>query len=220
MPKASSVLAAAVAVAVLVPVSIGLVGLGGGGPKTKMGIYNNAPSSIVDARGDAKPVFQGNGPEAGPSPVAKDHHDIIGASVQKKDSVFFFSIYLAGNPNKSEDFETMYRWHIIITPNTQQLLTGGEQQQQQQRYLILIPKFHTGNSTRDGWYFGVYDETAGTFKMPIRKIFDMPKDRVEFPVEDFYIGNPLSFSYWVEVAVRSNSTILGPPDYLMDYAPK
>jgi hypothetical protein len=208
VPKASFVLVVAVTVAVLVPISIALAGLG---PKTTEGFYNNAPISIADARGDVKPVSQRTDGEVGPVPVVKDYHDIIGASVQKRGEVFFFSIYLAGNPNKNENYETMYRWHIITTNQ----ITGGEQQ-----YRILMPNFHTGNSTRDGWYFGVYDVTAGTFKMPMRKIFDMPENRVEFPVEDFYIGNPSSFRFWVEVAVRSNSTTSGPPDYLMDYAPK
>ena len=208
MPKAPYVLAAAITVTVLVPVSTALAELG---PKASEGFYNNSPSSIADARGDATAMPQQIEDEMGPVPAVKDYHDIIGASVQKKGEAFFFTIYLAGNPNRNENYETMYRWHIIISDQT----TGKEQQ-----YLILIPNFHTGNSTKDGWYFGVYDVTEGTFKTPMRKIFDMPDDRVEFPVEDLYIGNPSSFRYWAEVAVRSGSAVSGPPDYLMDYAPK
>jgi hypothetical protein len=82
----------------------------------------------------------------------------------------------------------------------------------------LFPNFKHGNSTTDGWYFAIYDETVDTYIISQKRISDMPEDKVEFPVEDIYIGNPTKFSYWVDVSVRVNATI-GVPDYLMDYAP-
>jgi hypothetical protein len=80
----------------------------------------------------------------------------------------------------------MYHWHIIIS---------DQKADKGQQYPILTPNFNAGNSTKDGWYFGVYDVTAGTFKISMRKIFAMPENRVEFPLEGFYIVNPSSFRF-------------------------
>ncbi len=208
--KASYVLAAAVAVATLVPITLALARIGPeieiGGQQT-LGVYDNAESRIEDARGDAEAVYQQIGTEE--IPEVKDYHDILGASVVKRDEAFFFTIDLAGNPNNNTDFETLYRWHIITTSP----ITNREQQ-----YTIMFPNFAWGNSTTDGWYFAVYDETVNTFIVRPTRITEMPEDRVEFPVEDFYIGAPTRFIYWVDVSVRLNGT-LGQPDYLMDYAP-
>jgi hypothetical protein len=209
--KASSVLVIAVAVATLVPVSIGLSGIGPeikiGGRQT-VGIYNDADSRIEDAQGDATPVYQKVGLEE--IPEVRDYHDILGASVQKRGDVFFFTIDLAGNPNDNDTYDTQYRWHII----TASPITNREQQ-----YVIQFQNSPSEtNPDREGWYFMVFDRTVGRFIVSPTSIPDMPDDRVEFPVEDFYIGNPSSFSYWVDVTVRVNSTA-GSPDYIMDYAP-
>jgi hypothetical protein len=204
VPKASSVLAVAVAVATLIPVSIGLSGLGPeieiGGRQT-VGIYNNADSSIEDAQGDVTPVYQQVGTEELPE----------GASVQKRGEVFFFTVALAGNPNDNDKYETQYRWNIITTSP----ITNREQQ-----YMIRFQNsaFGSGNSTMEGWYLAVFDRTVGRFIVPPTSIPNMPEDRIEFPIEDFYIGNPSSFSYWVDVSVRVNATF-GQPNYIMDYAP-
>jgi hypothetical protein len=210
--KASSVLVIAVAVATLVPVSIGLSGLGPEiriGARQTVGIYNNnADNRIEDVRGDATPVYQQIGTEA--IPEVKDYHDILGASVQKLGEVFFFTIELAGNPNDNDKYETQYRWHIITTSP----ITNREQQ-----YVIRFQNFApSSNSTLEGWYFSVFDRTVGRFIVSPTSIPDMPEDRVEFPIEDLYIGSPSSFSYWVDVSVRINGTF-GQPDYIMDYAP-
>ncbi|TLY05742.1 MAG: hypothetical protein E6K88_09245, partial [Thaumarchaeota archaeon] len=102
MLKASYVLALAVTVATLVPVSIALTGLG---PVERFGFYNNADSRIADARDDVKPVYQQDG--LGIIPQVRDYHDIVGASVKKQDDAFLFTIELAGNPNKNENYETL-----------------------------------------------------------------------------------------------------------------
>lgn len=211
MLKAPYVLALAVAVATLVPVSIAFTPYG---PAIEIGeqdvgVYDNADSRIEDARGDAEAVYQQFGTET--APPVRDYHDIVSASVARRGEVFFFTISLAGNPNSNENYETLYRWHIITTSP----ITNRDQQ-----YTILFPNFSPGssNSTNEGWYFAVYDETVDTFIVRPVKIEDMPDDRVEFPVEDFYIGAPAKFVYWVDVSVRLNATF-GEPDYLMDYAP-
>ncbi len=212
MLKASSVLVIAVAVATLVPVSIGLSGLGPEiriGARQSVGNYNNnADSRIEDARDDVTPVYQQIGTEV--IPEVREYHDILGASVQKRGEAFFFTIELAGNPNDNDKYETQYRWHIITTSP----ITNREQQ-----YVIRFQNFASGgNSTLEGWYFSVFDRTVGRFIITPTSIPDMPENRVEFPIEDLYIGNPSSFSYWVDVSVRVNSTF-GQPDYIMDYAP-
>jgi hypothetical protein len=213
MLKASSVLVIAVAIATLVPVSIGLSGLGPEiriGARQSVGIYNNnADSRIEDTKDDVTPVYQQNGTEV--IPEVKDYHDILGASVQKRGEAFFFTIELAGNPNDNDKYETQYRWHIITTSP----ITDREQQ-----YVIRFQNFDSSgnNSNLAGWYFSVFDRTVGRFIISPTSIPDMPDNRVEFPIEDLYIGNPSSFSYWVDVSVRINGT-LGQPDYIMDYAP-
>jgi hypothetical protein len=210
MLKASYVLAAAVAVAAFVPISLAVSHIGPGieiGGEQSVGTYDNAESRIGDARGDAEAVYQKTGTET--IPQVRDYHDILGASVVKRGEAFFFTINLAGNPNNNVDYETLYRWHVITTSP----ITNREQQ-----YTIIFPNFNHGNSTTDGWYFAIYDETVNTFIKRLTRISDMPEDRIEFPVEDFYIGAPTKFVYWVDVSVRVNATS-GEPDYLMDYAP-
>jgi hypothetical protein len=206
--KASYVLAAAVAVAALVPISLAITGIR---PQMgqSIGTYDNAESRIEDAKGDVEAVYQNARTETETIPQVRDYHDILGASVVKRGEAFFLTINLAGNPNNNENYETLYRWHIITTSP----ITNREQQ-----YTIMFPNFARGNSTTDGWYFAVYDETVDTFIKRPTRISDMPEDRVEFPVEDFYIGAPTKFVYWVDVSVRLNAT-LGEPDYLLDYAP-
>lgn len=203
--KASYVLAIAVTVAALVPVSLAFTPLGPEiGGRQELGVYDNADSRIGDARGDAQAVYQQNG--LGTIPQVRDYHDIVGASVKKQDKAFLFAIELAGDPNKNENHETLYLWNIV---------TDKEQQ-----YRIMLPHFATGNnSTERGWHFAVFNVTSDSYVVPMTKISGMPEGRVEFPVADFFIGTPSSFSYWVDVYVRTNSTLVGPPDYLMDYAP-
>jgi hypothetical protein len=201
MLKASSVFAIAVAVATLVPVSIVLAGLG---PNAEgVAFYNGADSRVEDARDDAKPVPQLNEPRT--IPQVRDYHDIVGASVKKQGEEFLFTIELAGNPNNNENPETLYLWNVITDKHY---------------YRILLPHFATGNNTtEEGWYFALFDVTDDTYVVQMTKISDMPQDRVQFSVKDFFIENPSSFRYWVAVHVRTSNTLVGPPDYLMDYAP-
>jgi hypothetical protein len=154
------------------------------------------------------PVYQQVGIEE--VPEARDYHDILRASVQKRGEAFFLTVVLAGNPNDNDKYEIQYRWHIITTSP----ITNREQQ-----YIIRFQNSaFGGNSTMQGWYFAVFDRTVGRFIVPPTSIPDMTDNRVEFPIEDFYIGNPSSFSYWIDVSVRVNATF-GQPDYIMDYAP-
>ncbi|HEX7031976.1 MAG TPA: hypothetical protein VF172_03150 [Nitrososphaera sp.] len=209
MVKGPYILAVAVAIAALVPVSIALSPYAPqsiGNSDATVGVYDNAESRIVDAAGDAVAVQTGGDDD---DQVKRDYHDILGASVVKRGDAFFFTINLAGNPNNSLEYETIYRWQIITTSP----VTNRTQQ-----YTIMFPHFATGNSTIDGWYFAVYDATVNTFILRPVKIEDMPGNKVEFPVEDLYIANPSQFSYWVEVLARIDPSF-GGTRYLVDYAP-
>jgi hypothetical protein len=212
--KPSTVLIAAVAVAILVPASLAISGLG---PplqeaQTTLGFYGNADSSISDARGDAIAVLQQNPSDT--VPEVKDYHDIVGASVKKLGGPsYLFTINLAGNPNMNDKYETVYVWHII----TKSSATG-----QDHIYTVAFSNFPIGftNATEPGWYYAVFNNTDGSMILPFTRTWDMPEDRVEFPVEDLYIGGASEFRYWVSSYVRVTAANFGDiPDYLMDDAP-
>jgi hypothetical protein len=213
--KASFVLVIAVAIATLVPASFAIAGLGPqlpGGQSATVGFYNNADSSIIDARGDATPVLQQS--NSSTVPEVRGYHDILGASVKKQGNAFLFSIELAGDPNLNEKYETNYLWHVITT--------SPEMDGDQRHYIIMFPNFaQDSNFAEKGWHYAVFDSTTGEYLVPQTQISSgMPQDRVEFPLEGWLIGNPSSFRYWVTVSARVDSVNLDkPPDYLMDYAP-
>ena len=176
--------------------------------RPRVGIYDNAESRIVDTSGDVKPLLQHGGTSA--ILQIRDYHDIVSANVVKRGGIFFFTINLAGNPNSIEEYETLYRWHVITDQMTDR----------ERHYTILLPNFGQGsaNSTLKGWYYAVFDNTANTYAVRPIQIIEMPVDGVEFGVKDQHIGDPDRFLYWVEVLVRPNATF-GEPDYLMDDAP-
>jgi hypothetical protein len=177
-----------------------------------LGFYSQDNSHITDTVGDARPVPQRN--TSGIAPGVQDYHDIVGVSVKGLNGPsFLLTTYLAGNPNLNEKYETMYAWHII----TKSSPTG-----QDQVYIVAFANFPTGfiNATEPGWYYAVFDGTAGSLILPFTRIWDMPNDRIEYPVEASYIGGATEFRYWVSSYVRVNNTSFGSiPDYLMDDAP-
>jgi hypothetical protein len=63
----------------------------------------------------------------------------------------------------------------------------------------------------------VFNNTAGTYTLPLTKISNMPKNKVQVFIDPSLIGTPSSFNYMTCVMVRVNSTFLSkPPDYMMD----
>ncbi|HEX2013882.1 MAG TPA: hypothetical protein VLA68_01520, partial [Nitrososphaera sp.] len=119
---------------------------------------------------------------------------------------------LAGDPNMNEKYETNYMWHVVYPSAS----TGNDQ-----HYIVMFINFGPDfNHTAKGWYYAVFDNTGQVYVLDQTKIGDMPSDRVEVSVEDWMLGNPSSFRYWVSVYVRVNGTSFdGPPEYIMDYAP-
>lgn len=208
--KASSVLAISVAIATIVPVSLAISGIGSPAQETSFGFYSDGEGVISDLRGDAQPVLQESDPAI--IPEVEAYHDITGASVRKQDGAFLLTLELAGNPNLNEKYETNYMWHIISSDAA----TGRDL-----HYIVMIFNFGPDfNHTSIGWHYAVYNDTSESYILPQTKIDDMPEDRVEYPVQDWLIGNPSSFRYWVSVFVRVDSASFdGPPEYLMDYAP-
>lgn len=218
MLKASSVLVIAivVGVAALVAASFAASGLWpspeGRQQQTTLGFHRNSDSGITDAVGDARPLLQQN--RSSIVPEVQDYHDIVAASVKTLEGPsFLLTTDLAGNPNLNEKYQTTYAWHIITKSSTDD---------QEQLYTVAFSNFPSGftNVTEPGWYYAVFNNTDGSLVLPFTRTWDMPEDRVEFPVEDFYIGGPSEFRYWVSSYVRVSNTNFGSmPDYLMDDAP-
>jgi hypothetical protein len=125
---------------------------------------------------------------------------------------------LAGDANRNEKYETVYLWLIYYTSN----LHGRNQQQHQQFYTVIIPNFPSDSNfeNKNGWYLTIFNNTDSSYTLPLSKISDMPKNKVQVFVDPIFIGNPQSFNYVVSTMVRVNSTYLNkPPDYLVDSAP-
>src|SRR5215203_505805 len=151
-------------------------------------------------------------------PVVRDYHDIISASVNKIEdgNKMILTMDLAGDANKNEKYETVYLWLIYYTSN----LHGRNQQQQ--FYTVIIPNFPSDSNfeNKNGWYLTIFNNTDSSYTLPLSKISDMPKNKVQVFVDPIFIGNLQSFNYVVSTMVRVNSTYLNkPPDYLVDSAP-
>jgi hypothetical protein len=172
-------------------------------------------SEIRDARGDVKPIQIYRTKII---PEIKDYYDILSARVQKVNDKLIFSMDLAGDPNKNEKYETAYIWLLYYnTGNTDRSSLGHEER----IYTLIVPNFAPdSNFSLKGWYMVVFNNTANTYVLPLARISDMPKDKVQVFIDPSLIGSPSSFNYMTCVVVRVNSTFLNKePDYLMDSAP-
>jgi hypothetical protein len=91
----------------------------------------------------------------------------------------------------------------------------------EQVYTLIIPNFATNSDfSLKGWYMAVFNNTADTYTLPLAKISNMPKNKVQVFIDPSLIGSPSSFNYMTCVMVRVNSTSLSkPPDFLMDSVP-
>ncbi|MBV9176313.1 MAG: hypothetical protein JO297_04690 [Nitrososphaeraceae archaeon] len=172
-------------------------------------------SEIRDARADVKPIQIYRTKII---PEIKDYYDILSARVQKVNDRLIFSMDLAGDANKNEKYETAYIWLLYYnTSNTGRSSPGHEQR----IYTLIVPNFAPdSNFPLKGWYMVVFNNTANRYVLPLARISDMPKDKVQVFIDPSLIGNPSSFNYMTCVMVRVNSTFLNKaPDYLMDSAP-
>ena len=172
-------------------------------------------SEIRDARADVKPIQIYRTKII---PEIKDYYDILSARVQKVNDRLIFSMDLAGDPNKNEKYETAYIWLLYYnTGNADRSSPAHEER----IYTLIVPNFAPdSNFSLKGWYMVVFNNTANTYVVPLARISDMPKDKVQVFIDPSLIGSPSSFNYMTCVMVRVNSTFLNKePDYLMDSAP-
>lgn len=172
-------------------------------------------SEIKGVRGDVKPIQLY---KTSVIPGIEDYYDILSVSVKKISNKLTFTMDLAGDPNKNQKYETAYIW--LLYYNT----TGIDQisaSRKEQIYTLIIPNFAPdSNFSLKGWYMALFNNTADAYVLPLAKISDMPKDKVQVFIDPSLIGNPVSFNYMTCVMVRVNSTFLNkPPDYLMDSVP-
>jgi hypothetical protein len=175
-------------------------------------------NKIQDSRGDAKLISLY---KTDIFPKVRDYHDILSAEVNKvnKDdngkSPLLLTIDLAGDANKNEKYETVYLWFI----NYNDSLNGKDQQKS---YTVIIPNFAADSNFKNkhGWYLAIYNNTNNSYTLPLSKISDMPKNKVQVFIDPDFVGDPTSFNYLVSVMIRVNSTFLNKaPDYLVDSAP-
>ena len=180
--------------------------------------HNNNNNKVQDSVGDAKliPLYKTD-----IFPKVRDYHDILSAEVNKvsKDKngniLLLLTIDLAGDANKNEKYETVYLWFINYN-------NGLNDKDQHKSYTVIIPNFAADSNFKNkhGWYLAIFNNTNNSYTLPLSKISEMPKNKVQVFIDSDFIGNPPSFNYLVSVMIRVNSTFLNkPPDYLVDSAP-
>jgi hypothetical protein len=181
---------------------------------------NSSNNDIKDPKGDVKPIqiYTTN-----IIPLNKDYYDILLSSIKKVHDKLVFSMDLAGDPNKNEKYETTYIWLLyhINNPKDNINLKGNSKSDTDQIYTLIIPNFaEDSNFKQKGWYMAVFNNTDNSYSLPLVKITNMPKNKVQVFIDPLLIANLSSFNYLTSVMVRVNSTFLNkPPDYLMDSAP-
>ncbi len=172
-------------------------------------------SEIKGVRGDVTPIQIYRSII---TPEVKDYYDILSVSVMKTNNKLTFTMDLAGDSNKNEKYETAYIWLLYYNAyGINRISTSNNEQ----IYTLIIPNFAPNSDfSLKGWYMAVFNNTAGTYTLPLAKISNMPKNKVQVFIDSSLIGTPSSFNYMTCVMVRVNSTFLSkPPDYLMDSVP-
>jgi hypothetical protein len=159
-------------------------------------------------------------------PEVRDYHDILSIDINKvNDNKMLFTIELAGDANKNENYETVYVWLIYYyTTNASALNVASNAEKEFHLYTIIIPNFGAGSSfgnKEEGWYLAIFNNTNNSYTLPLSRISDMPTNKVQVFIDPIFVGNPSStFNYSVSSMIRVNNTILDkPPDYLVDYVP-
>src|SRR5919205_64933 len=140
------------------------------------------------------------------TPEVKDYYDILSVSVMKINNKLTFTMDLAGDANKNEKYETAYIWLLYYNASSinDRISTSKNNEQ---IYTLIIPNFATNSDfSLKGWYMAVFNNTANTYTLPLAKISNTPKDKVQVFIDPSLIGNPpSSFNYMTCVMVRVNS---------------
>src|SRR5918912_2333788 len=192
---------------------------------TEKSILSTSPSSLLlgptgsseikGIRGDVTPIQIYRSII---TPEVKDYYDILSVSVMKINNKLTFTMDLAGDSNKNEKYETAYIWLLYYNASRINRISTSNNGQV---YTLIIPNFAPNSDfSLKGWYMAVFNNTANTYTLPLAKISNMPKNKVQVFIDPSLIGSPSSFNYMTCVMVRVNSTFLNkPPDYLMDSLP-
>lgn len=176
-------------------------------------------ANIVDAKGDTKLVSLY---QTDIVPQLKGYHDILSSQVTKlDDGKLQLTLDIAGDANQNVKYETVYLW--LIYYSTPLADTYSIDSKRVSLYTIFIPNFGIGSnfgSIGEGWYIAIFNNTNGAFSLPLSKIPNMPKDKVQIYVDAAFIGNPSTFKYIVSAMIRVNNTFLDKaPDYIVDSVP-
>ena len=181
--------------------------------------HDSTSSKIKDSKGDTKLVAIH---KMNIVPEVKDYHDILSTDVNKVNNKMLFTIELAGDANKNENYETVYVWLIYYTSTAADVTPTADKADQ--LYTIIIPNFGAGSdfgNIEEGWYLAIFNNTNNSYTLPLSRISDMPKNKVQVFIDPIFVGNPSStFNYSVSSMIRVNNTVLDkPPDYIVDYVP-
>ncbi len=157
-------------------------------------------------------------------PEVRDFHDILSIDINKvNDNKIIFTIELAGDANKNEKYETVYVWLVYYYTTIDDINDLSSSENRFRLYTILIPNFGSGSNFEDkeGWYLAIYNNTNNSYTLPLSKISNMPKNKIQVFTDPIFFGNPSSnFNFSVSSLIRVNNTFLDkPPDYLVDYVP-
>ncbi|MGE3858990.1 MAG: hypothetical protein AB7F53_03280 [Nitrososphaeraceae archaeon] len=157
-------------------------------------------------------------------PKVRDFHDILSIDINKvNDNKIIFTIELAGDANKNEKYETVYVWLVYYYTTIDDINDLSSNENRFRLYTILIPNFGSGSNFEDkeGWYLAIYNNTNNSYILPLSKISNMPKNKIQVFTDPIFFGNPSSnFNFSVSSLIRVNNTFLDkPPDYLVDYVP-
>src|SRR6185295_6955304 len=129
---------------------------------------------------------------------------------------------LAGDPNKNEKYETTYIWLLYHINNLKDNinLKGNSKSDKDQIYTLIIPNFaEDSNFKQKGWYMAVFNNTDNSYSLPLVKITNIPKNKVQVFIDPLLIPNLSSYNYNTSVIVRVNSTYQHKPtDYRKDSA--
>ena len=160
-------------------------------------------------------------------PKVKDYHDILSIDINKvNDNKLLFTIDLAGDANKNENYEIVYLWlvYYYTTIASSAANTASTVESKFHLYTVIIPNFGAGSNfgnKEEGWYLAIFNNTNNSYTLPLSRISDMPTNKVQVFIDPIFIGYPSStFNYIVSSMIRVNNTFLDkPPDYLVDYVP-
>ena len=139
------------------------------------------------------------------------------------DNKMLFTIELAGDANKNENYETVYVW-LIYYYTTYAANDASTFENKFNLYTVIIPNFGAGSNfgnKEEGWYLAIFNNTDNSYTLPLSRISDMPTNKVQVFIDPIFIGQPSStFNYIVSSMIRVNNTFLDKsPDYLIDYVP-